>query len=300
MSEQLKVLVDPSQIFELLDPQSAVYLAAMLLIFFLGKMVHDWFTSFNLNHQLTQEDNKAIALSFAGYLFGLGIILWGVLSSDSVITPTDNAKRDLFADLCNTVIWSIIGIVFLQVARFINDKVLFGQFDNTKELVTDRNIGTGAVECGSFIGSALVVRAALSGEDQGTFWASLLLTTIYFAAGQLAFLAFGKIYQWVSRFDLHHEIEQDNASAGVSFGMSLVAIGILMSGFIIRFESLIAMCVWFFISVILLLSCRYVVDKVILPGSLLDEEISEDRNWGAALIEGSAAIVVAFLCVATI
>jgi hypothetical protein len=37
------------------------------------------------------------------------------------------------------------------------------------------------------------------------------------------------------------------------------------------------------------------VDKFILPGSLLDEEISRDRNWGAALIEGTAAIGLALI-----
>lgn len=298
MAEPLRKLLDLSQTLELLDPQAAIYLVTMLVVFYLGKKVHDCLTSFNLNEQLTKEDNKAVAISFGGYLLGLGIILWGILSSDSVITPTDNEKRDLLADLMSTVIWSLIGIALLQLARIINDKVLFSQFNNTKELVSDRNIGTGAVECGSFIGSALIIRAALSGEEEVTFLVSLLLTAIYFFAGQLAFLVFGKFYQFVSRFDLHKEIEKDNASAGVSFGMSLVAIGILLSGFIIHFDSLPAMAVWFLISVVLLLSSRYVVDKIILPGHLLDEEISEDHNWGAALIEGSAAICVALLCVA--
>ena len=209
MAEQLKELLDLNQIAELLDPQAAIYLVTMLVVFYLGKKVHDWLTSFNLNEQLTKEDNKAIAVSFGGYLLGLGIILWGILSSDSVIAPTGNEKRDLLADLLNTVIWSLIGIVLLQLARYINDKVLFSQFNNTKELVTDRNIGTGAVECGSFIGSALIIRAALSGEEEVAFLVSLLLTVIFFFAGQFAFLIFGKFYQFVSRFDLHKEIEKD-------------------------------------------------------------------------------------------
>ena len=298
MSNQIKELLNTSQVFEILDPEAAAYVVAMLIVLYVGKKVHDGLTSFNLNHELTREDNKAIALSFGGYLLGIGIILWGVLASDGGTNSIETSNRGLFEDLLATAGWSVIGIGLLQVARLVNDKILFYQFDNSKELVSDRNIGLGAVECGGFIGSALIIRAALDGEDAGGFGISLLLTLVYFMAGQVAFIFFGKIYQWVSRFDLYQEIEKDNVSAGVSFGMSLVAIGILLSGFIVRFESLIAMGVWFFICVGLLLTSRYIVDKIILPGQLLDEEISEDHNWGAALVEGSAAIGVALVCIA--
>ena len=300
MNEQFSSLLNTEQIVDVLDPQAALYLLTMLIGFFVGKKIYDVCTPFNLNEQLTSIDNKAVALSFSGYLFGLGIILWAVLSSESTIIPTGNEKRDLFIDLFNTVIWGTIGIFLLQLARVVNDQILFSQFNNIKELVTDRNVGTGAVECGSFIGSAFIVRAAVGGDDQASFITSLMLTFIYFIAGQLAFIIFGKLYQAVSRFDLHKEIENDNVSAGVSFGMSLIAIGILMAGFISKFDSLIGLAVWFGISVLLLLSSRYIVDKVILPGPLLDEEISKDRNWGAALVEGCAAIGVALLCTASI
>jgi hypothetical protein len=37
------------------------------------------------------------------------------------------------------------------------------------------------------------------------------------------------------------------------------------------------------------------MDKLILPGDLLDEEISKDQNWGAALIEGASSLVVAII-----
>jgi hypothetical protein len=46
-----------------------------------------------------------------------------------------------------------------------------------------------------------------------------------------------------------------------------------------------------------LLASRYIVDKLMLPGALLDEEISIDQNWGAALLEGSIAVGIALLMV---
>jgi hypothetical protein len=44
-----------------------------------------------------------------------------------------------------------------------------------------------------------------------------------------------------------------------------------------------------------LLFSRFLIDRFLLPGSSLDHEIKNDRNWGAALIEGSAVLGLAQL-----
>ena len=279
-------LFDIEAVYELYQPDAVIYLFAILLVFYAGKKIYDMLTPYSLNEQLTKVDNKAVAVSFSGYMFGLGIILWGVSSGEST---------EYFSmDLLDTIIWGAIGIVLLQVSRVVNDKILLSRFNNVKELVQDRNIGTGAVEAGSYIGVSLLIMAAISGEDIGLF-EGILSTTIFFVCGQTGFILFGKLYQMITRFDLHEEIEKDNASAGVAFGMTLVAVGLLLSDFILKSDSIPGFVVWFFLSALLLLTFRYLFDKIILPGQLLDEEISKDKNWGAAIVEGSMAIIVAFL-----
>ncbi len=294
MNEQFKIWFNTEEAFELLNPQGAIYLLLAVLIFYVGKLIYDWSTPYNLSEEFTKKDNKAVAVSFGGYILGLGIIVWSMLSSNSVAEPTDSPTKDLLLDLWETALWSFIGILLLQAARVINDKLLLYQFSNVKEIIEDKNIGTGAVQCGAFIGSALMVRAALTGEEN-SFLIGLVSTIVYFIIGQLAFIVFAFLYQKVSRYDLHKEIEQDNVAAGVSFGMTLSAIGLILSGYLMKSDSLLGLAVWFVISSFLLLTCRYLVDKIILPGSLLDEEISKDRNWGAAIIEGSAALGLAFI-----
>ena len=96
---------------------------------------------------------------------------------------------------------------------------------------------------------------------------------------------------------MHEEIEKDNISAGVAFGLSLVAISILLSGYIISYNSLVGFAVWFVMGLFVLMVSRYIVDKMMLPGHLLDEEISKDQNWGAALVEGTVAVGIALLMV---
>ncbi len=279
-------LFDVEDIFELFHPEAVVYLFTILVVFYLGKKVYDLLTPYRLDEQLTKADNKAVALSFAGYMFGLGIILWGVLSGETI--------KHFYMDILDTVIWGAIGIILLNISRLVNDKFLLSRFDNVKELVQDRNIGTGAVECGSYIGVSLLIMACVSGEDTG-FFEGIVSTVIFFVCGQIGFILFGKLYQMITRFDLYEEIEKDNASAGIAFGMTLIAIGLLLSDFIMKSDSIPGFAVWFILSALLLVTCRYMTDKIILPGQLLDEEISRDQNWGAAIVEGFMAIVIAFL-----
>jgi uncharacterized membrane protein YjfL (UPF0719 family) len=282
----LKRLFDVEDVYGLYQPEAVIYLLVILAVFYAGKKIYDMLTPYSLDEQLTKVDNKAVAISFAGYMFGLGIILWGVSSGENI--------KNFYMDLLDTVIWGAIGIVLLQISRVVNDKILLSRFDNVKELVQDRNIGTGAVEAGAYIGVALLIMAAISGEDTG-FFEGIASTLVFFVCGQAGFILFGKLYQMITRFDLYEEIEKDNASAGVAFGMTLIAVGLLLSDFIMKSDSLPGFVVWFLLSALLLLTCRYMVDKIILPGQLLDEEISKDRNWGAALVEGSMAIIIALL-----
>ncbi|MDQ8204204.1 DUF350 domain-containing protein [Pelagicoccus sp. SDUM812003] len=293
--ESLNELFGTEEVFSLIDPLAIVFLGISIVILWIGKWVNDLCTPYQLSQELTQKDNKAIAVSFSGYILGIGIILWGVLRQDVSAQAVNPNTNILLRDLGGTVLWSLFGIALLQVARVANDKLLLRRFSNTKELVEDQNIGTGAVQAGSYIGSAFMIKAATYGESSGSLLADILLTLIYFVVAQAAFILFAMVYQKISAYDLHDEIERDNAAAGVGFGITLAAIGMLLSSYIVSSDSLLGLAVWFVICVFLLSVCRFAIDRFILPGSLLDDEISKDRNWGAALIEGASAIGLALI-----
>ncbi len=294
MNELISNAIDVSEISDLFNPHALIYLVTMLGVFVIGKWVYDLFTPYKLNEQLVEVDNRAVAVAFAGYLLGLGIILEGVVSQESTNVATGSARRDLLLDVGDTLLWGVVGIVLLQLARLINDKLLLNTFSNTKELVEDKNVGTGAVEFGSFVGSALIIRVLLMGEGHGIL-TSIVETVVYFLAAQAIFVLFGKVYQMVTLYDVHKEIERDNAAAGVSLGLSLIAVSVLVSSYLSRYDSLPGLALWFLIGTVLLLGCRYLVDKFLLPGRLLDDEVGTDQNWGAALIEGGSAVALAAL-----
>jgi uncharacterized membrane protein YjfL (UPF0719 family) len=296
MGQLFRDMMNSEPVFWLLQFEGAVYLLAVFVVLYAAKLIYDLFTPFSINKQLTDEDNKAVAVSFSGYLLGVLVILLSIFHSGTVVEEGIHTPMDLAADLLATVVWGVIGILLLNISHVLNDKFLLSKFDNVKELVTDKNIGTGAVLFGSYLGSALIIRSAIYGESHG-WMVDVSSTLLYFIFGQVGFLLFGFLYQFITRYDLHVEIEKDNVSAGVAFGLSLVAISILLSGFIYDYDSLPGFVLWFVMSLFMLVVSRYLVDKIMLPGSLLDEEISKDQNWGAALVEGAVAIGIALLMV---
>ena len=81
MNELINSWTNIEDIKLLLDPTALIFLAAVIVVLFVGKLVNDWCTSYNLNEELTVKDNKALAMSFMGYIFAIGIIIWGVLLS---------------------------------------------------------------------------------------------------------------------------------------------------------------------------------------------------------------------------
>ena len=269
-----------------IDFTAFAYLLVVFIVLWFGKLINDLFTSYSIDDELTNKDNKALAVSYVGYLMAQGIIILGVLQGPDA--------SSLLIDLGLIVVWSLIGILLLNLSRLVNDKLIFSAFSNKKEIIDDRNIGTGAVQFGSYIGTAFVLEAIIAGESQGLL-PDLFGTVIFFIVGQLGFIVFSIIYQKITKYDLHGEIEKDNAAAGVSFGATLVAIGILMSHSIMITNSIPAFFVWFINGMVLIVLSRFIVDKIILPKHKLDDEICRDRNWGVALIEGGTAIIIALL-----
>lgn len=266
--------------------EGLIYLILAFILLWFGKLFNDLVTSYDIDKELTTKDNKALAVSYVGYLIAQGIIILGVISG-----PDEHA---LLLELGLVALWSIIGIALLNLARVVNDKLIFSKFCNKKEIIDDRNIGTGAVQFGSYVGTAFIIKAIVSSESVGLVQ-DILGTIIFFIIGQLGFILFSIIYQKITQYDLHDEIEKDNVAAGVSFGATLVAIGIIMSHSIEITDSIPSFIVWFVNGVILIIASRYIIDKVILPKHKLDEEISQDRNWGVSLIEGGAAIIIALI-----
>ncbi|MCI5141718.1 MAG: DUF350 domain-containing protein [Candidatus Electrothrix sp. ATG1] len=168
------------------------------------------------------------------------------------------------------------------------------KFSTVKEIITDRNIGTGAVEAGAMIATALMIAGAINGE--GSFFSAL----VFFVLGMLLLILFSHFHAFLTPYDDHDEIEKDNVAAGAYLGFSLIALGIIVLKAIAGdFVSWGYNLSWFAGYEVLGFLGLAVLQKMILvvflPGANIEEEISRDRNMNIAWIGGTMSMGIAAL-----
>jgi len=280
--------------------QEIIYNAPLFLIAIIivwaGKLLYDITTPFSFNHELTENDNEAFGFALSGYLIGLAIALMGCFSG----TDTEN-----YIDKVITLAFGgVVSIVLMRASVFINDKFILGKFDINKEMVTDRNSGTGAVVGGSCIATGLMISGVLSGESESLI-AAITDVCIYWAVGQLILVTGGKFYTLTAGYDVHKIIEEDNIPAGISLSGFLIAIGIITHASLKGASGpigneLIIIGTSSVISIILLATSSVLADKIFLPKSKLVKEIVEDRNIASGSIAFSIYICISIAIAAVL
>ena len=288
-------LFDLSLFSEIADWRVFCYIILALLILFIGKLINSKLSDYDLNKELTENDNKAIAISFSGFLLALCIVISGVLFSPSTVDYFDESASPFLQDIKMTVIWSAVGLALLLISRILCDKLMLPSFSNKVELVRDRNVGVGFVQAGSYISTAMVLRASLMSPVDASLLEDIGLTVIWFIVSQLLIILYSIVYQKTTKHDIHQDLKNDNAAVGVALAGNIVAFGILLSFFIGTYDSILGLIIWALLAIIMLAIVRFVVDKLILPNHSLSKELSEDRNWGAAAIEAITAIGTAMI-----
>jgi len=165
-----------------------------------------------------------------------------------------------------------------------------------KEIIEDENPGAGIIEGAHHIANGLILYGAMSGEG------SLITALAFWAIGQVVLVIAGIIYNKITPFDIHKEIERDNVAVSVAVAGVLVAIGnIIRFGIEGSFESwqtnLTQLGITLVYGFILLPVIRFFVDRLLLPGEkITDELVHQERpNVGAAAIEAIAYVGASFL-----
>lgn len=265
------------------------YIIIGFLIFLLGKVVYQLVNSgFSVKEELVEKDNLAFAFAHVGYFIGLLIVIGG-----AIVGPSDG----LLLDLLEISVYGVLGIVLLNLSIVINDKVILRKFSIKKEIISDRNVGTGIIEGAVAISSGLIIYGAVSGETDYGLGFSILSALVFWGAGQVAMFIISLVYQFITPYDVHDYIERDNIAVGIGFAGVLIALANLIRfGLYGDFEG------WTYtfaeagfelaIGIILLPVMRLITDKILLPGQKLTDEIinQEKPNIGAATIEAFAYI----------
>ena len=265
-----------------------VYLAVILVLLAVGKWVYDALhRRFVLRVELIEKDNLALAVTVAGYYLGLVIVLGGVVSGPASVSLLD--------DVIGLVIFGALAIVLLNLSAWVNDRLVFSRFDNEREIVEDGNVGVGILEGANYVAVGLITAGALSGEG------GMASALVFWVTGLAALVVAGVLYDRITSYDLHDQIEGGNVAVAVAFAGVLVGFGnvIRLAGegdFVSWNESLTEFGYYLVVGLVLLPLVRLFADKVLLPGARLADELVKERpNLGAGFIEGVTYLAASML-----
>ena len=260
-----------------------IYLSSSLILLFIGKWAFKLRKNkINFSNELVEKDNLAFSFAYVGYFAGL------ILAVGSAIYGESNG---LLVDLVDMGIFGLLAIILLNLSSTIMDKITLSKFSIWKEITEDRNAGMGIIEGANYLGSGLIIFGAITGES-GNLVFGIYTALLYWVLGQVLILISTALYNKLVPYDIHEEIEKDNVAAGIAYaGLIIAMANLIRNGLMGNFDNwvdtLMEVGYEAGIGIIILPLIRTLVDKILLPGQNLNDEIAnqETPNSGAGLIE---------------
>lgn len=264
------------------------YLVNAFVLFLIGKASYQLFhPKIQVKNELVEKDNLAFAIAHTGYFIGILLAI-----GSAIIGPSHGLATDLF----DITTYGLLAIILLNISTIVTDKILLRTFSVRKEIIEDQNEGTGVIEAANAIASGLVLMGAVTGENHMGM-PGYLSAIIFWLIGQLAVILIAWVYNLITVYDVHKEIEKDNVAVGVGFAGAVIAIANLVryalaGDFVSWSVTFTDVAFEIILGLILLPVVRYLTDKILLPGQKLTDELvnQEKPNVGAALIEAFAYI----------
>lgn len=277
-------------------PKGLVYVALGVVILFLAKLARDLVTRHPIDAEIVAKRNLAEALRLAGYLLGVILVFLGAVYQPFALTVGDGGlgfNREFGLDVLRVALYSLAGVVALNLVRLLMDKAVLYQFQVEKEIIEEQNVGTGAAEFGMNVAVGLLIAGAIAGGGE---WYTALA---FFALGLVVLALFALFYELTTSFDIHDEIERNNPAVGVAFGGNLIAIGLvnlkaLFGDFTGWQEGITEFLVFAVIGFILLYLLRLLVDLILLPRTKVADQLTAG-NVGVALVESGVVISSALI-----
>ncbi len=269
------------------------YLLIAIVIFFIGKLIYQLLhPKIDVKNELVEKDNLAFSINITGYYTALVIVIGSAIVGGS---------RGFLNDLYDISLYSLLGIILLNISSLIIDKVILSKFDLSREIIEDQNEGAGIIKGVVFVSIALILFGSITGESND-YVSGVATATGYWFIGMVIMLITSKIYNLMISYDIHEEIEKDNVAAGLAFsgailGISIIVMNALLGDFNHWLDTLIEVGLQVGLGIVILPIMRFVSDKILLPGQKLTDEIVNQKkpNIGAGLIEAFAYIGSAIL-----
>ncbi len=273
-------------------PRGLVYVALGLVVLVLAKFSKDLMTRYRIDQEIVQKRNLAAAVGLAGYFLAVVLVFVGAVFQPFTPGVSDGLgfNREFGEDVLRVFLYSLAGIVALNLVSIVLDRLVLYKFDVQKEIAEDQNVGTGAVQFGMNVAIGLVIAGAISGEGGGPD-----TSLAFFGMGLVVLILFAFFYDLTTPFGIHEEIEKDNAAVGIALGGNLIAMGIVtlkavFGNFPGWGPGIAEFLTFAVLGFVLLYVLRLLIDLLLLPTIKVSNELAAERNVGVAFIEGSVVI----------
>ena len=278
-------------------PRGLVFVGLGFVILVIAKLARDIITPYRIDDEVIEKKNLAVAVRLSGYFIGVILVFLGALYQPLASVAVDGLgfDREFAEEVLRVFLYSMAGIVALNLVRILMNRLILYRFDIEKEVVEGQNVGSGAAEFGMYVATGLLIAGSVAGEGGGPDTAAA-----FFGMGLVLLVVFALFYQFTTSFDIHSEIESNNTAVGIAMGGNLIAIGIVtfkavFGDFDGWTEGVAAFITFGVIGFALLYVMRLVLDKLLLPSVSTSHSIAVDRNLGVAFIESAVVISSAMI-----
>lgn len=265
---------------------------AVLLLLIVARVVYRVILNESMTEALIDRDNKAAAIALSGFLFGVIQVIIPVLSAPS---------HTFWSDVKGVTAYGIGGIIAMSVTALIFEQYCKWTGISLHEQICAGNAAAGISAAGIYIAASEIVAGVLTG-DGGT----LGPTVVFWLAGTLALLVLTHLFRQLTSYDDVVLINGGNLAAACGYAGLVIAIGMMtgnaVSGVFESYASAFGDFGKMLLLTFVLYPVRQIVVQMLFLGAgfsfhngRLDQEIAEDSNIGAGLLEAVGYLVAALV-----
>lgn len=281
------------------NPTMLLTLAIIIALFASLRLFSGAISHVDPKFELTQKDNGAFGISLAGVVFGVTLVLSGVIPNSWTMELGDVGIA--------VAVYGVLGIGLMVLTRLIFDRIALPRISIRDEIVKG-NYAAAIIDAGNVIAAALVIRAVMAWTPTTNLDAVIDLLKLY-VVSQVLLTVIAMVH--VRLFTMHgvddrslqDEIHDGNTALAlrmsgrrIGIAFAITAASNLMVYELYGVNKLLVQWVGISLLVVLVLTLlSWIASKIILWGMKVNDEVINQRNVAIGAVQGTVYIALGLL-----
>lgn len=281
------------------NPTMLLTLAIIIALFASLRLFSGAISHVDPKFELTQKDNGAFGISLAGVVFGVTLVLSGVIPNSWTMELGDVGIA--------VAVYGVLGIGLMVLTRLIFDRIALPRISIRDEIVKG-NYAAAIIDAGNVIAAALVIRAVMAWTPTTNLDAVIDLLKLY-VVSQVLLTVIAMVH--VRLFTMHgvddrtlqDEIHDGNTALAlrmsgrrIGIAFAITAASNLMVYELYGVNKLLVQWVGISLLVVLVLTLlSWIASKIILWGMKVNDEVINQRNVAIGAVQGTVYVALGIL-----